>query len=154
MIHPSAIHKFTASGTGDMGDVTKIEEGPRVSLPGAESYCLAYFRARFTGGTGTGADLTLRISHHTRGNYVHATLGVGSDFDFGPIVFEDCGTDDIANVEFRVPDDELRHYRLDRCPMTQVIDEWCPTWANPDSGNMKWAIEFGLIDAKDIPFQV
>ena len=151
MIHPSAIHKFTASGTGDMGDVEKIEEGPRFSLDGADAYCLAYFRARFTGGTGAGADLTLRISHHARGNYTDDTNPVGSDFDFAPIVFETCGTDDVANVEFRVPDDELRHYRLDRCMLTQVLDQWCPTWANPNSGTMKWAIEIGLIDVRDIP---
>lgn len=153
MINPAKVHKFTASGSGDMGDVTKIDYEPRFRLDGVDSYCLAHFRVRFWGGTGAGATMTLRISHRSRGEYVTPYDGgsqVGSPFDFSPIEFSSCGTDDNDNIEFRVPDEELRHYRLDRCPINDAVDEWVPEWTNPDSGNMNWAIEIGLIDVKDI----
>lgn len=154
MIHPSKIVKLTASGDGNMGDVTKIDQEPRFQLDGADSYCLAYIRVRFFGGTGTGATMTWRTSHYSRGNYVTPYSGgdqVGSSFDFAPIDFENCGTKDNANVEFRVADDELRHYRLDRCNCTGTISQWVPEWVNPDPGDMNWAIELGLINVEDIP---
>lgn len=139
MIDPNIIIPFEQTGVGDMGDVTDESSVARFVLPEAWRYVLATINGLFTGGSGTGADLVVRVDHRR-----------GPLFDFHHVKFEKMGTDDNDRLAYRVPDDDLFHhvYLHDEPMMTQ--DTIVLTWTNPDPGNMRWAIEVGLIDVASL----
>ncbi len=135
MIHPSLVTMFQQTGTGNMGDVTDESSVARFSMPGADRYVLAVVNGLFTGGSGTGADLVVRVDHRR-----------GPSFDFHHVKFEKMGTDNNERLAYRVPEDDLFHHVYLRDAPTNKQDVIVLTWTNPDSGNMRWAIEVGLID--------
>jgi len=134
MIHPSIIKMFEQTGTGDMGDVTDQSSIARFSMPGVDKYVLAVIRGLFTGGSGS-AELVVRTDHRR-----------GPNFDFTPVTFERMGTDDNDRLEYRVPEKDLFHMVYFRHDATRIQDAIVLEWTNPDAGNMRWAIEVGLID--------
>lgn len=135
MINPNIVIFSEQTGTGDMGDVTDESSIARFALPSADRYVLAVVRALFTGGSGTGAPLVVRVDHRR-----------GPDFDFHHMSFEKMGTDDGNRLEYRVPEDDLFHHLYLRDEPTGKQDVIVLTWTNPDAGNMRWAVEVGLID--------
>ena len=52
--------------------------------------------------------------------------------------FPGSGTDDVAFIYFRVDKDEQDRWAF------AGGDLLVPEWTNPDSGNMRWALEVGL----------
>ena len=121
-----------------MGDVDSV--GAQDSTTGRVArfyldrpYYLSWARVHFAGsGTGT-ATLTLKVDSQAGPNW-DATLRTWT----GAGVSSAAGD---ADVFFRVPEDELVHY------LFQANDEGVFEWTNPDSGNIIWGIEVGLIDA-------
>lgn len=139
MIDPAIIQPFTQSGIGNMGDVTDPDSIARFWLAAADRFVIATVRALFTGGTGAGADMVLRIDHRH-----------GVNYDFSPVTFPDSGSDDTAIWEYRVPADELYHLIFVTDPATRQQDKAVFEWTNPDPGNMRWSLEVGLINVADL----
>jgi hypothetical protein len=65
-------------------------------------------------------------------------------YDFALWTFAGMGTDGEANLNFRVPNDELAAWSL------QLGDAITFEWTNPDSGNMRWSLDVGLVDAENV----
>lgn len=135
MINPSIVVFSEQTGIGDMGDVADESSIARFALPNADRYVLAVIHGLWTGGTGTGAPLVVRVDHRR-----------GAAFDFHHMTFASVGTDDNNRVEYRVPEDDLFHHLYLRDEPTGKQDVVVLTWTNPDAGNMRWAVEVGLID--------
>ena len=141
MIDIKQIVSLFDTGTGDMGSLAYLTDSDtnnaaRFGLD--EMYVLYALRAHFTGTAGI-ADLTINVDH-----------GAGPRYDFSLAVIEgDAGTGvgveavtlRSLDVNFRVQEDELGHWRFDGTRNDLIV----PTWTNPDSGNITWGIECMLL---------
>lgn len=132
-------------GDGNMGDVTVETSDARFGLdsvlPGG-SYIPTMLKIRAFNGSGA-ADLTLKVDHRK-----------GSKFDFTLRTWEDFGVGASAkytDIFLRISEDqELRDWQMWRDPSSLILDRLVLEWANPDSGTMEWAAEFGLVDAVNV----
>jgi len=125
---PASVQVFSDSGSSTMGDLDWPEDGVercRFHLSG-KPFVVRFVRAHFTEGTGT-ADLVLNIDS-ARGRFHDTALWT----------VEDVGTG--TDAHFRCPTDQLSHF------VFQEDDVLVLTWANPDSGNINWGVEVGLIE--------
>lgn len=127
---PKNVQVFADGGSGDMGDLDWPEEGVdrcRFAIPD-KAFVLSFCRIHFSGsGSGT-ADLAINIDNSRGRHYdmlLHTVKAVGKG----------------ADVNFRVPLDEIKDWIL------QPGDLIVLTWTNPDSGNILWGVEVGLVDA-------
>lgn len=141
---PTRIRTFRQTGLDDMGDVTDPKSVARFNLhtiheptPGAHferivaSWSLISIFARAIGGTGN-ATLTLKLDHRDTTGFYDWTLRSWSSF----------GTDgDRPVVLHRIEPLEADFYSL--YTFFQG-DELVLDWANPDAGNMRWAVEVKL----------
>lgn len=94
---------------------------------------LVFVRAHFNSGTSTKANMVINLDS-----------GFGPPYDFKLKTIKNVGTGrDDAN--FRVPVDEDRHWIFDGMNKDKIV----MTWTNPDSGNMEWGLEVGLILVKE-----
>lgn len=91
---------------------------------------LVFVRCHFAGGTGTSA-LTIAVD-----------CGAGSAYDSRLFTITQAGTN--QDVNFRIGADEV----AEPSPwMFQAGDAVRIQWTNPDSGNMSWGLEVGLVPA-------
>lgn len=95
-----------------------------------ETFVPAFIRLHFAGGSGT-ADVAVNVDSVNE-----------SQFDTLLYTFEERGTG--ADQNWRVPEDQLMHF------IFQAGDHLVLTWTNPDSGNMIWGAEVGLIKVNDL----
>lgn len=135
MIDPFTIITQRDGGTADMGNVTQfgtqsdvVSRVARFWRPGR--FAFVWARIHF-GGSGTGtATLTLKLDSNS-----------GTQWDTTLWTWEGSGAG--ADVHFRIPADELMHW------VFAAGDELVFEWTNPDSGNITWGIEVGLLDATE-----
>jgi hypothetical protein len=142
MINPRHIEKFNASGKGNMATLADDQTAPRFNLDrDVQRFALVYMRLVIQGGTGD-ADLKIYMRHRFK----------TGDFDF--LLFDYSGVRSVGSTrpvfDLRIQAHELMHYTFDRDANRGAMDQIVPVWTNPDSGNMNWAWEVGLIDVVDI----
>lgn len=129
---PSQIVRLQATGHGDMGDVTDESSVARFSLPDGP-YVLCFIRGKFTTLSGTGvanATMSLKVDH----------CDPSGIYDFTLKTWPDIGTftGGKADINTRIAADELYQWVIGRDGV--LVTEW----ANPDAGNIRWALEVGL----------
>jgi hypothetical protein len=119
-------------GDGNMGDVTD-ETVRTCRFPiTRDGMVMSFVRAHFEGGSGT-ADFTLYVDRHP--------VSKQPKTYFQLYTFLAVGTS--KHVHGRWTKDEQDSWQF------QKGDEIVIEWTNPDSGNMAWAVELGLTDARD-----
>lgn len=133
--HPNQIVALPDQGQEDMGDVTDKTSRARFTLEG-RPFALCYVRGRFVtlGGSGGNATLSLKLDHCNE-------TGV---YDFTLKAWDTMGTSGTGfkpDLNFRLAADEL--YLWSYGKDAALVFEW----TNPDSGNIRWALEVGLVDA-------
>jgi len=135
--HPNQVVYFRDSGSGNMGDVT--DEGnpaARFAIPDTtpdkrwDGAAIVTVKAKFTNGTATSAELFMKKD----------STG-GLPFDFVLDSWPGKGNVAGGDLDVRVPSEELYLWLAERGEA--IVFEW----ANPDTGNMQWAVELGLVDA-------
>lgn len=130
-VDPNRIIWVGQTGTANMGDVTDDESVCRFSLPESARWVLVAIRGKFTGGTGT-ADCAIKLDRNIVSGFFDYTL------------FTVNGVGSTKPLHFRVPDDKIDRWTFDGGANS---DEIVLEWTNPDSGNMRWAVEVGLASA-------
>lgn len=133
--HPNQIVTQTATGQGDMGDVTSQLSVARFGLADVP-FALCFVRGRFVtlSGSGDNATLSLKLDHVEQ-NGIYDFLLKSWD------TMGTSGTGFKADLNFRLAADELYLWSYPRDSI--LVFEW----TNPDSGNIRWALELGLVDA-------
>ncbi len=126
---PSHIVRLTPqSGDADMGVLS--DEGNRTGrfiIP-EDDLALLYVRAEFAGGTGT-ANLAMYLDRQ-------ATREINKK---STILFTWLAVGDTKQVHTRVTRDEREAWSFLKG------DELVFVWTNPDSGNLTWFLEIGLV---------
>jgi len=99
-------------------------------------HSLSYLRVHFEREAGSGDALdTLRINIVQR-----ETSRRRSDyFNFQLYQIPNVGVESVYDVNFRVPDEQLRHFLIDGSQAFNL------TWTSGDGSNIRWAYEMGLI---------
>ena len=137
MIDPRKLVIQRDGGTADMGDLSfnPTDTEAQFFIPDGSAFAPVFIRVHFAGGTGT-ADVKLNVDS------LHE-----SQFDVALFTFNDRGITAAGateDINYRLPEDELVHW------LFQAGDKMTLTWTNPDSGNMSWGAEVGLIRMADI----
>lgn len=136
--HPSAIVTQHDQGQENMGSVTDKASRARFALSDVP-FALCYIRGRFVTLSGAGGNATLSLKlDHVEENAVYDFLLKSWD------TMGTSGTGFKADLNFRLAADELYLWAFAR-GSTLVFE-----WTSPDSGNIRWALEVGLVDASGI----
>ncbi len=130
-IDPSKIVIQNDGGDADMGSLAFGQADSQAHFWLDEAFVVVFVRVHFNAGAGT-ADMVINVDSDR-----------DSSYDTALYTIEGAGTDGI-DVNFRVPEVELMHW------VFQAGDRLVLTWTNPDSGNMIWGAEVGLIKVTDI----
>lgn len=129
---PKQIIVLPDQGQEHMGDVTDKTSRARFALEEGR-YVLVFIRGKFVTLSGSGgmADMSLKVDH----------CDESAVYDFTLKTFPNLGTAGTgyqANVNFRIPADELYLWIVGQDGV--LVTEW----VNPDPGNIRWALEVGL----------
>lgn len=120
------VEKFRFSGTGDMATVADTVPTPHVTRD--YPFVLTALIGWATGGTGSATlELKQKILDEPSGW-----------FDDVRRKFSEFGTDGDAFIDWRIMEHEHYHWVL------SAGDLWVPEWTNPDSGTMRWALEYQI----------
>lgn len=133
--HPNEIVTQRDQGQENMGSVTDKTSRARFALSNAP-FALCYIRGRFVTLSGSGGNATLSLKlDHVEENGIYDFLLKSWD------TMGTSGTGFKADLNFRLAADELYLWSYPRDSI--LVFEW----TNPDSGNIRWALEVGLVDA-------
>lgn len=130
---PANVQVYPDSGSGDMGDLlypTVSNEKARFWIPN-QDFALAFIRVHFAGTSGSLANMGIQLDS-----------GRGEDHDTLLHTVRNRGIDSngiSVDVNWRVPIWEQRDW------MFSMMDIVVLTWTNPDSENVSWGAEVGLI---------
>jgi len=137
MIDPNKIVIMRDGGTADMGSLAfnPTDTEAQFFIEDGSAFAPVFIRVHFAGGTGT-ADVRLNVDSRNE-----------SQFDTVLFTFNERGiasTGLAADINYRLPEEQLVHW------LFQPGDKMTLTWTNPDTGNMSWGAEVGLIRMSDI----
>ncbi len=137
MIDPNKIVIMRDGGTADMGDLSFNPTTTRAQfwVKDGSAFAPVFIRVHFASGSGT-ADVRLNVDSRNE-----------SQFDVVLFTFNERGiasTGLAADINYRLPEEQLVHW------LFQSGDKMTLTWTNPDTGNMSWGAEVGLIRMSDI----
>lgn len=121
-INPFTIIKRRRSGDGDMATIADASPNPRFTFD--HPFVLVAIRAWATGGTNN-ADLAI---------YQKIAAERSGVFDKTIETMRDFGATN-RRFSWRIQVDDEHHWVFD------AGDSIVPVWANPDIGNMVWALE-------------
>lgn len=136
---PANVQVYPDSGTGDMGDLlypTVSNEKARFWIR-HQDFALAFIHVHFAGTSNSLANMGIQVDsgrgedHDTR---LHTVRNRGIDADGISV-----------DVNWRVPIWEQRDWMFSYNPEDGAKDVVVLTWTNPDSGNISWGAEVGLI---------
>jgi len=116
------------SGDANMGVLSDEEDRTARFLVPGDDLALLYVRAEFAGGAGT-ADMTLYLDRQATKETLKKTTLM--------FIWRNVGT--TKQIHTRIPQDEREAWSFMRG------DELVFVWTNPDSPNMTWALELGLV---------
>lgn len=131
---PSHIVRLSPQ-SGDANMATLADESIRMGrfLVPEDDLALLYVRGEFTGGAGT-ADLSLYVDRQATREILKKAA----------ILFTWLAVGVTKQIHTRIPEDEREAWSFLKG------DELVCVWTNPDSGNMTWSVEIGLV-RRDAP---
>lgn len=116
-------------GTANMGVLAdESDRTARFVIP-LDDLALLYVRGEFAGGSGT-ADLSLYLDRQAARKVLKRSTILFTWLDVG----------DTKQVHTRIPVEEREAWSF------MKGDELVFVWTNPDSGNMSWLLEIGLVE--------
>lgn len=136
---PANVQVSWASGSGDMGNLdwpAAGNEKARFWIPN-QDWAIAFIRVHFAGTSNSLANMGINIDS-----------GAGEDHDTLLHTVRQRGIDSSGisvDVNWRVPIWEQRDWMFRYNREDDTKDVLVLTWTNPDSGNISWGAEVGLI---------